>query len=449
VLGVEHPNTINIAKNFDSFMEKLNKLFFLNSKNSNLTFKIDKIEIKNFKQYKEPFSMEFSGKVNIVIGQNATGKTTLLQAIALGLLKDGILDARKLDYDKYISKNENEAEVIIGHNGYQKVVKIKKDGREIENNYFIPFLLAYGSNFFTKYNLSADKIVDDILNETIHKKIANSIFQDYVDEFWNPLTVLNELNRSDHKKAKKKRDDIFNAINSFLEGYKLVSEENRYFFKKDDDKTELYSEDLSEGYRGSVLLITDMLIKILGVGWTPKTIEGIVLIDEFDKHLHPRWQSKLVNQLTKTFPNIQFIMTTHNPMSILDRDGDEIIKLVESKDGIEALKGQGTKNIDASIVLLEYFGVESTVGKTMQENINNFNKLKLKKELTQKEQEELKDLEKFLGSTVASNLVYDRTYLKFLEFIRDRKEIDFDKYEKISDEEMDELLKDFGDFFND
>jgi predicted ATP-binding protein involved in virulence len=393
--------------------------------------------------------MEFSGKVNIVIGQNATGKTTLLQAIALGLLKDGILDARKLDYDKYISKNENEAEIIIGHNSSQKVVKIKKDGREIKNNYFIPFVLAYGSNFFTKYNLSADKIVDDILNETIHKKIANSIFQDYVDEFWNPLTVLNELDRSDHKKAKEKRDDIFNTINSFLEGYRLVHEKNRYFFKKDDDETELYLEDLSEGYRGNVLLITDMLIKILGVGWTPIKIEGIVLIDEFDKHLHTRRQTRLVNQLTTTFPKIQFIMTTQNPMSILDRDASQITILKEVDGEIKAVRGRGTKNIGVSVVLLEYFNVDSTVGNTMSENINNFNRLKLKKELTSTEEEELKKLENFLSGTVASNVIFDRKYLKFLEFIRDHKDIDFDRYEKIDEEEMSEFLKDFGDFFDD
>ena len=89
--------------------------------------------------------------------------------------------------------------------------------------------------------------------------------------------------------------------------------------------------------------------------WTPATIEGIVLIDEFDKHLHPRWQSRLVNQLTETFPKIQFIMTTHNPISILDRNPDEITKLVETKEGIKAVRGGGTKTIDVSVVLLEYW----------------------------------------------------------------------------------------------
>jgi len=376
----------------------------------------------------------------------------LLQAIALGLLKDNIIDARGLDYDNYITKNENEAEIIIGHNaGLEKMVKIKKDEREIEDNRFIPFVLAYGSNFFTKYKLSANEMVENILHETVHKNIAYSIFKDYVDEFVNPLQILSELDKSSDEKAEDKKNILFTTINNFLEGYALIKAEksSKYFFQKNGDETKLNLEDLSEGYRGNVLLISDMVVKILGVGWTPKTIEGVILIDEFDKHLHPKWQSRLVDTLIKEFPKIQFIMTTHNPMSMLDREADEITMIKEIEGEIKAVQGQGTKNIGVSIVLLEYFNVDSTVSNTMKQNIDDFNRLKLQKVLSSKEQDTLNSLELFLGNTIASNLIYDRKYLKFLEFIRDHKEIDFDKYEQISDDEMNELLKDFGDFFDD
>ncbi len=75
-------------------------------------------------------------------------------------------------------------------------------------------------------------------------------------------------------------------------------------------------------------------------------------------------------------------MTTHNPMSILDREADEIIILEDIDGKIVAKKGRGTKSIDVSIVLLEYFGVDATVGDEMREKINSFNRLKLKKDLT-------------------------------------------------------------------
>lgn len=58
---------------------------------------------------------------------------------------------------------------------------------------------------------------------------------------------------------------------------------------------------------------------------------GIVLIDEVDLHLHPQWQSEIANALTRTFPNIQFIISTHSPhvinsvpttsLRIIDADG--------------------------------------------------------------------------------------------------------------------------------
>ncbi len=440
----------NVAfNNLDIAMTKLNKAYFLNRDFSNLEFRIDGLKITNFKQYKSTFKIGFSEQVNIIIGQNAVGKTSLLQAITLGLLKQNSLDAPVKKYEEYISKEENEAELIIYHNNTEKKVEILRDKREIKENFFIPFILAYGSNFFTSKTNEVKEVAQGIINHTIHKNFTSSIFMDYTSGFVNPIRLLEFLDLEKDDNIPKIQQDFIDTINSFLEGFELKTEDKNYFFQKEAYEDRLGLEDLSEGYRGNVLIITDILIKIFGVGKTKDSIEGIILIDEFDKHLHPKWQSKLVNQLTKTFPKIQFIMTTHNPMSILDRNSDEITKLIETKDGIKAIRGKGTKSIDVSIVLLEYFGVESTVSETMQKQISDFNRLKLKKELTRKEQEELKELEQYLGNTVASNLIYNRPYLKFLEFIRDHKEINFDRYDKMNDEERDKLLEEFGDLFND
>lgn len=438
-------STIN---NLNSLMNHLNKAFFLDKKISNLNLFIEKIRIQNFKQYQN-FSIDFSKKINIIIGQNSIGKTTLLQAITLGLLKEDSLDVKQVEYDTCISKGEEKSELIIFHNDEEKKVEILKDKREIDKNYFIPFVLAYGSNFFTSKTNEVKEVAQGIVNGTIHRDFTSSIFVDYTSGFVNPIRLLEFLDLEKNEKVPTIQQTFIDTINIFLEGFKLVATDKNYYFQKDNQAAHLRLEDLSEGYRGNVLLITDMLIKILGVGYTPETIEGIVLIDEFDKHLHPRWQSKLVNQLTKTFPKIQFIMTTHNPMSLLGRQADEITILKELDGNIIAEKKQGTESIDISIVLLEYFNVKSTVSETMQEHINNFNRLKMKKELTAQEKKELEELEKYLGNTVASNLIYNRPYLKFLEFIRNHKEIDFDGYEKMDDTEMDELLKDFGEFLND
>lgn len=403
----------------DSLKKNIDKFFFINSDNSSpdLNFKINKIKIENFKQYKSPFTIEFSKQVNIIIGQNAIGKTSLLQVITLALLKENSFD-KLTDYSNYITKGKDESQISLSYNKGEKNITIQRDRREIDDNYFIPFVLTYGSNFFTKYDINPSKIVDSILHETIHKDFAHTIFLDYTNEFWNPLSVLEDLAVSTHKKAIEKERILFKTINSFLalEPFELkrANKDNRdyFYFKKEDDSTEFYLSDLSEGYRGNILLITDMVIKILGVGKTPETIEGIILIDEFDKHLHPRWQSKLVDKLKDTFRYIQFIMTTHNPMSVLGRKAEEITMIKEVEGKIIADKGQGTENMDVSSVLLEYFDVDSVVGKPMQDKIKRFNELRVNDDINTEEYENLK--QEILNSEFGV-LTFDSDYLEYLK----------------------------------
>jgi predicted ATP-binding protein involved in virulence len=59
--------------------------------------------------------------------------------------------------------------------------------------------------------------------------------------------------------------------------------------------------------------------------------KGIVLIDELDLHLHPDWQRKIVHVLKDTFPDIQFIVTTHSPFIIQETGQEELIILKENK----------------------------------------------------------------------------------------------------------------------
>ena len=77
--------------------------------------------------------------------------------------------------------------------------------------------------------------------------------------------------------------------------------------------------------------------------------DGIVLIDEVDLHLHPRWQRSLIRQLSETFPNCQFVLTTHSPLVISDAK-DALIYVLN--DG-ELHEHKGLYGMDANQVLLE------------------------------------------------------------------------------------------------
>ncbi|WP_252180258.1 AAA family ATPase [Endozoicomonas sp. 4G] len=95
---------------------------------------------------------------------------------------------------------------------------------------------------------------------------------------------------------------------------------------------------LSQGEKSLMALIGDIARRLAVMNpalENPLEGDGIVLIDEVDMHLHPQWQRSLINQLTVTFPNCQFVLTTHSPLVISDSknvltyliDADELKKL--------------------------------------------------------------------------------------------------------------------------
>jgi hypothetical protein len=89
---------------------------------------------------------------------------------------------------------------------------------------------------------------------------------------------------------------------------------------------------LSHGYQSTIAWIADLVGQILlesGAELAPEEMEGLVLIDELDLYLHPRWQKTLIRALKATFPRIQFVATTHSPLALvgLRPDEDEIVRL--------------------------------------------------------------------------------------------------------------------------
>ena len=69
----------------------------------------------------------------------------------------------------------------------------------------------------------------------------------------------------------------------------------------------------------------------LGIEIIEKT-NGIILIDEIDMHIHPKWQWTIVDALIKTFPSVQFIATTHSPIIISSCKDKRIIRLFDKDD---------------------------------------------------------------------------------------------------------------------
>lgn len=108
---------------------------------------------------------------------------------------------------------------------------------------------------------------------------------------------------------------------------------------------QLRIEQMSDGYKIVTAMVADIASRMAEANpdmENPLMSNGIVLIDEIDLHLHPKWQRTIIGSLSKTFPNIQFIVSTHSPV-ILSGAMDTAQVIVLGEDGIVDADAKDTK----------------------------------------------------------------------------------------------------------
>ncbi len=138
-------------------------------------------------------------------------------------------------------------------------------------------------------------------------------------------------------------------------------------FKPDDDRTEALSIDqLSGGYRIMLALAAD-LARRMAQGNPhlddPLQSEAVVLIDEIELHLHPSWQQRVLADLGRTFPNTQFIVSTHSPQVLTTVKPQHIVELRRERGGIVAEQASApTYGAEAGDVLATVMGVDERPG---------------------------------------------------------------------------------------
>jgi predicted ATP-binding protein involved in virulence len=118
---------------------------------------------------------------------------------------------------------------------------------------------------------------------------------------------------------------------------------------------------LSEGVRNMVAMVADIAWRaaVLNPHHGPDAhlrTEGVVLIDELDLHLHPAWQRRVVGDLRRTFPKIQFIVTTHSPQIVASVSRSQIRLLDRNHLVAEDPHVEGR---DSNAILEDVFGVPS------------------------------------------------------------------------------------------
>jgi predicted ATPase len=229
-------------------------------------------------------------------GENGFGKTSVLRAIAKGLLGDEER-VKQIDKDTKITSSINAFGVTLPRvvekgkmTYYEKYVEVLGYG-------IARFGLNGDSNYGNAYSLFEDN--GTLLN------IENLLLTADEPTFEKIKTVFKKIipNLADIKKIKK---------NGFYEiRYQEKTETGDIF-------EEVKLNNLAAGYRCIITMIGDMIRRLNPEIELPfEEIAGIVIIDEFDAHLHPKYQYELPHLLSTVFPKIQFIVSTHSPIPIL------------------------------------------------------------------------------------------------------------------------------------
>ncbi|MCF7942056.1 MAG: AAA family ATPase [Spirochaetia bacterium] len=137
-------------------------------------------------------------------------------------------------------------------------------------------------------------------------------------------------------------------------------------------------EQLSGGEQCLLAMIGDLAIKLTianPVLQDPLSGEGIIFIDEVDLHLHPAWQYTIIERLKNTFPNCQFILTTHSPFVISNMRPDEVLPLgYTSTQTIRISQDIRSYGKDAEAIYEDYMGLDSTRPKAIDTKIREIYK---------------------------------------------------------------------------
>lgn len=268
------------------------------------------------------FGIPIDTKWIFITGENGYGKTTFLQAIAIGLCgtEEGnrILltkDTGALISIEFKDQNLNRVNNIWA----DRFVKIKN-------------MACYGPSRLQMQGNENQNRIDE------NKGITYSLFSSegllLNIEYELVLWYL-----ADDKKFNMVKE-IFIDLIPYIADITVINDREVLYTEKEITNPEnkfapVPFKNLASGYKSIIAMIGDMMIRFFKTQphiEHPSQFSGIVLIDEFDLHWHPKWQKLLPGILSKVFPHIQFIVTTHSVIPFLGAPKESIfLKAVRDK----------------------------------------------------------------------------------------------------------------------
>jgi predicted ATP-binding protein involved in virulence len=180
-------------------------------------------------------------------------------------------------------------------------------------------------------------------------------FKRFFEWFKELEDVENELRRDSADYRERHLEAVRKAIASLLPGFSnLRVRRTPLRMTVTKQEQELIIDQLSDGEKGLLAMVGDLARRLAIANPSlpdPLQGSGVVLIDEIELHLHPKWQREIIPALTRTFPNCQFIVTTHSPQVISDVKPDSIYILEATPEGIVAKRPDSSFGRDSNYIL--------------------------------------------------------------------------------------------------
>ncbi|MFT4926525.1 MAG: internalin A, partial [Phenylobacterium sp.] len=355
---------------------------------------------------------------SMILGDNSAGKTTLLRSIALGLCRESEAIALIKEIPgSFIRKGCDVAKITLylcdsscdaSGNSHQPkktytiTTEIQKTGDNAQDSEEIVrqktkpvkdfpwsdvFVCGYGVHRSGKAVASYEKYSAF--------DAVKSLFDDQTS-MQNPELVLLKRNKSTRRLLEQKLLQIL-----MLDAPEDTLSYPQTGFELSGPWGQFPVSVLSDGYRVTMQWVLDF------IGWLiyadrltdNPNIGGILLLDEIEQHLHPRWQRFIVERLRKQFPQTQIIATTHTPLTasgIVDVDAGLLIKLEQTEPGIinQRVIDQSTimgRRAD-QILVSDAFGLVTTRNPGSEDLIDRFSTLLGKTQRSEAEQSEFENL---------------------------------------------------------
>lgn len=312
--------------------------------------KIRSLHLENYRGFTDT-TIEFGDHITCIAGINGAGKSSVLCALSRVLEslytsfpKEAFI--KSTDINKNAKDKEAKIELSLLLDDENCIRQINSKGITFfEDKSFTDYKKSH--NFIISYYSVNRSELDVDVSVDQEKDLSNK--KEAMTNAFNSVTHYKEFfqwfrDREDRENAIKLEkyengdtktifEDIElkavrNAISVLTPDFsKMKIDKNRQSVLITKGNTSIDFSTLSDGEKGVITLFGDIARRLAIANETlenPLEGNGIILIDEIDLHLHPSWQRKICHALVKTFPNCQFVITTHSPQILGELKTDEI-----------------------------------------------------------------------------------------------------------------------------